>query len=267
MKTTTIILAGLICFNAHAAKKAKPPAPPQVEQSTVVVNQDEVVVGNNEDTVHSMASITKLMTAMVVLDQLPNPLKEITLKSAYLGKKTYTIQELLDLTLIRSDNHAAEVLSKNFHGNRESFISAMNSKALSLGMFTAEFVDPTGLGAANSATARDIAKMVFAAGQYPDIRRSTQKTVEVVTQQGRKTRTVSINNTNKDILTEFDNILVSKTGTTSRAGKCLAMLVEKAGQVYAIVILGEPNKIRRDLQARNLMHNHLVVKSVSLVAL
>jgi D-alanyl-D-alanine endopeptidase (penicillin-binding protein 7) len=188
--------------------------------------------------------------------------KEITLKSPYLGKKIYTVGELLDLTLVRSDNYAAEILSKNFHGTRDLFIEAMNSKALALGMLSAQFVDPTGLGADNSATAKDIAKMVFASGQYPDIRRSAQKTVEVTTQQGRRSRTVTINNTNKDILAEFDNIVVSKTGTTSRAGKCVAMLVEKAGRVYAIVILGQPNKIKRDYQARNLMHNYLEPKPV-----
>lgn len=267
MKTITIILAGLICFNAHGARKTKPLAVPAVEQSTVVVNQtaEQVIVNNNADTVHSMASITKLMTAMVVLDQMPNPLKEITLKSPYMGKKSYTVGELLDLTLIRSDNYAAETLSKHFLGSRDSFIEAMNSKALTLGMLSAQFVDPTGIGAANGATARDIAKMVFAAGQYPDIRRSAQKTVEVTSQQGRRSRTVSINNTNKDILTEFDNILVSKTGTTSRAGKCLAMLVEKAGRVYAIVILGEPNKIKRDYQARNLIRNYLDVENVAVL--
>lgn len=260
MKTMIVILAGLVCFNALAGKKTKPVTGP-AEQSILLINQNEgqVIVENNADTIHSMASITKLMTAMVVLDQSPDLAKKITLKSPYLGKKAYTVNELLDLALIRSDNHAAEVLSKNFYSNRKSFIEAMNYKALTLGMLSARFVDPTGLGADNSATAKDIAKMVFASGQYPDIRRSVQKTVEVTSRQGSKTRTVSISNTNKDILAEFDNILVSKTGTTTRAGKCLALLVEKAGQVYAIVILGEPNKIKRDHQARTLIYNYLPI--------
>lgn len=262
MKRTLILFATAISLSVMAAPKKKQPLP-AVEQSTVVVDQtaQQVVHDNNADSVHSMASITKLMTAMVVLDQTYNLDREITLKQPYYGKRIYTVKELLDLTLIRSDNHAAEILSKSFHGGRDEFIEAMNRKAWSLNMLSARFADPTGLSADNSATAKDIAKMVAAAGQYPDIRRSTQKTVEVNTQQGRKIKTVSINNTNKDILSEFDNILVSKTGTTSRAGKCLAMLVEKAGHVYAVVILGEPSKVRRDQQAKNLLQNHLVVSN------
>lgn len=263
MKRTLILLAAVSALSAMAAPKKKPPQLPLVEPSTVVIDQtdQQVVVNNNADNVQSMASITKLMTAMVVLDQTYNLDHEIKLKQPHYGKRVYTVKELLDLTLIRSDNHAAEILSQNFHSSRSEFIEVMNRKAWSLNMFSARFADPTGLSADNSATARDIAKMVAAAGQYPDIRRSTQKTVEVNTRQGRHTRTVSINNTNKDILNEFDNILVSKTGTTSRAGKCLAMLVEKAGHVYAVVILGEPSKMRRDQQAKNLLQNYLITNN------
>lgn len=258
MKLITAVLLTLLTVNA-VAKPKKVAVPPPVEQSNVVVNQttDHVIVGNNADTVHSMASITKLMTAMVVLDQGYNTAKEIRLKTPYMGKRVYTVKELLDLALIRSDNHASEILSKNVLGSRDEFIEHMNRKAWSLGMLSARFTDPTGISADNSATAKDIAKMVAAAGQYPDIRRSVSHTVEVTSPQGRNTRTVSINNTNKDILTEFDNILVSKTGTTTRAGKCLALLVEKAGNLYAIVILGEPSKVKRDNRARYLLANYV----------
>lgn len=259
----TLAVAGLVCFGAVAGKKNKQPVP-TVSQSAVVVNQtaDQVLIEHNANTVHSMASITKLMTAMVVLDQMPNPYQEIKLKAAYMGKRVYTVKELLDLALIRSDNHAAETLSKHFLGNRTEFIEAMNLKAWRLGMMSAQFVDPTGIGAANSATAKDIARMVMAAGEYPDIRRSANATVEVSAGAGRQARTVQINNTNKDILSEFDNIVVSKTGTTSQAGRCLAMLIEKAGQVYAVVILGEPNKIKRDSRARAIIQDSLTVKEV-----
>lgn len=256
------MIAGLLCFNAVANKNKQ--SRTVVAQSAVVVNQtaDQVLVDHNADRVHSMASITKLMTAMIVLDQMPNLYQEIKLKSAYMGKRVYTVKELLDLTLIRSDNHAAETLSKTFLSDRTEFIEAMNAKAWRLGMFSARFVDPTGIGADNSATAKDIARMVMAAGEYPDIRRSANATAEVSTGAGRHARTVRVDNTNKDILSEFNNIVVSKTGTTSQAGRCLVMLIEKAGQVYAVVILGEPNKAKRDLRARAIIQDSLTVKEV-----
>lgn len=258
----TLTIAALLCFNAVAAKKKK--QPPVVTRSAVVINQTQnrVLIDHNANSVHSMASITKLMTAMVVLDQMPDLYQKIKLKAAYMGKRIYTVKELLDLALIRSDNHAAELLSKNFSGGRAEFIEAMNNKAVELGMLSAQFVDPTGRGAANSATAKDIARMVIAAGEYPDIRRSANATVEVSTGTGSQARTVTINNTNKDILSEFDNIVVSKTGTTTMAGRCLVMLVEKAGQVYAVVILGEPNKTKRDDRARAIIQDSLNAKEV-----
>lgn len=253
------ILISISIFNVEAAKKQKA-AVPAPEHSIVVMNSgtNSVALEKNANVVRSMASITKLMTAMVVLDQMPNPLRKISLKSPYMGRRDYTVSELLKLTLVRSDNYAAEILSKNFLGDRQTFIRSMNDKARSLGMWTAEFQDPTGLSAGNSATARDIVKMVAAAGTYPDIRAlSSRPEVELETLQGKKTRTVSISNTNKVILDEFDNIIVSKTGFTSRAGRCLAMLVERAGHQYAVVILGEPSKQRRDYEARNLIHTYV----------
>lgn len=245
-KILTLAIASLLCLGA-------------VAQSSVVVNQttNQVLVNNDAGSIKSMASITKLMTAMVVLDHSTNLQKEIKLKAAYMGKRRYTLGELLDLALIRSDNYASELLSKHVLANRKEFIAAMNRKALSLGMLSAQFVDPTGIGAANSATAIDIAKMVIAAGEYPEIRRSSYVTVDMQSGSGAKSRTVQLNNTNKDILSEFDNIVVSKTGTTTKAGKCLAMLVERAGQVYAVVILGEANKVKRDKRARTILQSSL----------
>lgn len=260
MKLAAIFMAGLMCTNVHAAKRSKPVKAPAVEHSIVVLNNssNKVLFEKNPNRVRSMASMTKLMTAMVVLDQMPNPFKTISLKVPYMGKREYTVKELLNLLLVRSDNHAAEILSKNFHSNRNEFIQAMNAKALALGMMSAEFRDPSGLDNRNAATANDVAKMVLAAGQYPDIRQaSSQPAVEVATGTGKRTRTVSINNTNKTILDEFGNIVVSKTGTTTSAGKCLGMLVEQQGQEYAVVIMGEPTKVHRDQEARNLLQNYL----------
>lgn len=257
MKRLLPCILALVCFsNVYAIEKNKKEAPARVEHSILVSKQnpDQASMEKNADRVRSIASITKLMTAIVVLDQLQDTLRKVFLKQSYMGRKEYTVRELLTLMLVGSDNHAAEILSKNIVGSREEFIRLMNQKAVNLGMTQAEFRDPTGLSSGNLATAKDIARLVFAAGSYKEIRETTRANYEL-TIYDKQPRTVSISNTNKDILKEFDNILVSKTGTTSAAGKCLALLVERNGQQYAVVILGEPDKRKRDTEARNLLLN------------
>ncbi len=255
MKYGIIALAAAVCFSAHGAKK-QPPAP---NRSVIVINQstNQITHEYNADLPRSMASITKVMTAMVVLDTLPNLYDRIKLKVAYLGKREYTVKEMLDLLLVRSDNNIAEILSKNFLAGRDNFIKAMNVKAQQIGMTTAKFVDPSGIGAGNRATAKDIARMVLISASYPAIRDSSQPIIELETGDKKGYRTVSLHNTNYRILNEFNNVIVSKTGTTSAAGKCVAMVVEQKGQTYAVVVLGEPNGARRDTEARNLIYNYL----------
>jgi len=259
MKFAAIIAIALLCTNVHAGGKPRKVKPPVTEHSVIVLNTsvNRVVYEKNPDRVRSIASITKLMTAMVVLDQTTNPLKVIKLPTPYMGKREYTVKELLNLLLVRSDNYVAEVLSKNFHSNRAAFIQAMNDKAFSLGMLSAQFKDPSGLNNDNSATASDVAKMLIAAGQYPDIRHSSSQPVVEINSNSKRARAISINNTNKAILDEFDNIVVSKTGTTTSAGKCLAMLVEQQGQQYSVVIMGESSRSNRDQEARYLLQNHI----------
>jgi D-alanyl-D-alanine endopeptidase (penicillin-binding protein 7) len=256
MKSLIALLILATSITAWAGKK-KPTAP---ETSTIVVNQSTqtVTYQSNPDLVRSMASITKLMTAMVVLDTLPDLERRIKYNPGYLPGRDYTVKELLTLVLVRSDNQASELLSKSFYKTRAEFIDAMNEKALKLGMLTARFVDPSGVMADNSASATDIVKMLVASGTYPVIRATAGlKEVGFETKQGKHIRQVNLTNTNKDILFEFDNIVVSKTGTTTAAGKCLAMLVEKNGQQYAVVILGERTKQTRDQQARHILHTQL----------
>lgn len=258
MKFVLSVLFLLICTNTFANIKRSKVEPPPV-QSVMVYNYstNSVTHERNADTPRSMASITKIMTAMVVLDTLPNLYQKIKLKASYLGRREYTVKEMLDLLLVRSDNNIAEILAKNFLSSREAFIEAMNSKARRIGMTTAEFVDPSGLMAGNRASARDIATMVIASASYPAIRETTKATMEfeAATKQGYKT--ISLNNTNYRILNEFNNIVVSKTGTTNAAGKCLAMVVEQRGHTYAVVILGEHNNIRRDFEARALLNSYV----------
>lgn len=259
MKRFVFLLAASVCISAHANRKQKQPRPPATEQSIMVLNQstNSVVHERNVDQPRSMASITKIMTAMVVLDTLPNLYDRVTLKTPYLGRRQYTIKEMLDLLLVRSDNYIAEVFSNNFLGGRDDFIQAMNAKARQLGMTTAEFVDPSGLNAGNRASARDVARMVLVSATYPDIRHTTVATMDLETPTKKGVKLVSLRNTNHRILSEYTNIVVSKTGTTNAAGKCVAMVVEERGQTYAVVIMGEPTGQHRDSEARNLLHNYV----------
>ena len=220
------------------------------------VSTSQTVVSSNTDVVRPMASITKLMTAMIALDKysLDDRVK--------IGKKSSTtVEQLLTNLLVRSDNNAAEVLAKYHPHGRSSFLDAMNAKAQLLGLTHTEYHDASGLIATNLTTANELAQLVAYAGTYPFIRQ-TSTLVEIETKKKikNKVRTVKLGNTNKSILFEFDNILVSKTGYTSRAGRCLAMLVDSHGEQYAIIILGEPTKLARDNLARNLLQSGITNK-------
>ena len=243
-----IIIAAFIGV-AHAA--AKPPAKPLDPPTVLVynVNDDQTIISTNTDLVRPMASITKLMTAMVVLDYFS------TKEAIKINKnQTQTVESLLTRLLVRSDNTASEILAKAYPGGRENFLIAMNNKTQALGLTSTRFDDPSGLIMTNVTTAHDLAKMVAAAGNYPFISEvSSKPEIKETIQVKKKSKTITLPNTNQKILFEFNNILVSKTGFTSRAGRCLAMLVERQGLKYAIIILGEPSNKARETVARNLL--------------
>lgn len=224
-----------------------------IEPPSVVVHnvsKDETVISNNANVIRPMASITKLMTAMVALDHYPLD------QQIRIGKKaTMSVEQLLVNVLVRSDNNASEILAKNHPQGRAAFLDAMNGKAKFLGLRNTEYHDASGLVPTNLTTAQELTKVVAYAGTYPFIRKvSTMTEITSTKKVKNKTQTISLPNTNKNILFEFDNILVSKTGTTSKAGKCVAMLVNNKGEQYAIIILGEPSKQARDQLARSLIH-------------
>jgi D-alanyl-D-alanine carboxypeptidase len=196
-----------------------------------------------------MASITKLTTAMVSLDHY-NLADRIPLSK----NTSITVEQAMTRLLVRSDNGMAELLARNYPGGRDKFLAAMNAKVKSLNLSVTKFNDPSGLDAGNVTTATELAHIVTAAGRYPFITKITsQPEVTTVNTVKNKIHTVSLPNTNRTILFEFDNILVSKTGFTNHAGRCLAMLVDNRGEQYAIIILGEPTKQVRDQVARNLI--------------
>ena len=221
------------------------------ESHTVLVynvGTKETVLSENADVIRPMASITKLMTAMIALDRY-----ELSDKLPTGKKSRATVEQLLIKLLVRSDNGAAEVLARNYPQGRTAFIRAMNDRSAQLGLVDTKFSDPSGL-MPNTSTAKELVKLVAAAGNYNFIRRiSSQPAIYQTSQVKKKTKTVTLANTNSSILFEFNNILVSKTGFTYKAGRCLAMLVDKNGQEHVIIILGERTKQSRDQLARNLL--------------
>ncbi len=255
----------------QVAKRAAQPAPevfnPDVLdlQSTaaLVVNMQSgnVVYNKNINAVAPIASITKLMTAMVVLDaKLPLD-EQISLTEEDLDhvKNTgsrlqigtvLTRDEMLRLALMSSENRAASALARAYPGGIAAFVREMNLKAMSLDMMHSSFVDGTGLSSGNVSTAQDLAKMVTAAYQYPLIRQySTGNGYAVQSFSG---RTLEFRNTNALIPSPDWNIELSKTGYIREAGRCLVMQTVIAGSPVVIVLLDSWGRLSRSGDANRI---------------
>ncbi|MDO9281393.1 MAG: D-alanyl-D-alanine endopeptidase [Methylotenera sp.] len=223
----------------------------------LVINQltGETVYAKNTDLPTPIASVTKLMTAMVMLDaHLPmDDLLYITDEDVdYLkGTRsrlgvgtTLTRGELLQLALIASENRAASALGRNYPGGITAFVTAMNHKAQLLGMKSTHFVDSSGLNSNNVSTAGDLAKMVNAAYGYPEIRQVSTTASQEITLYGRQN---PINFVNTNALVRAGNWVIglSKTGFINEAGRCLVMQAEISGQPMIIVLLDSAGKMTR----------------------
>lgn len=214
----------------------------------------------------SIASITKVMTAMVALDydkDLGKKLMHRPTVATSLPQQLYTRQDLLTAMLVKSDNGAAETLAKDYPGGVSAFVQRMNFQAQEWGMTHTEFVDPHGLGAGNISTVMDVANMITTSTGYWFIREtSVKKQVAIETQQKKKVRTISLAHTSAPMLFEFDNIVVSKTGLTSAAGWCVGMAVSQKNEQYVIVVLGAPNKAHRFAVVKDMMYNHVLDQNI-----
>lgn len=226
----------------------------------------EVVYGKNAEVVVPIASITKLMTAMVVLDGGLDLDEKITLsredavqmkgsRSRLRTGLSLTRGELLLLALMSSENRAAAALGQSYPGGLEAFVDAMNAKAALLDMTESRFVEPTGLSPANVSTASDLAKMVRAAHDYPLIREYSTKSRATVKASGRP---LQYGNTNGLVRSSYWEIGLSKTGYISEAGRCLVMQVRLADKDLIVVLLdswgkqsriGDANRLRKWLES------------------
>ncbi len=225
----------------------------------MIVDQSngEVLFAKNTDTPTPIASVTKLMTAMVMLDaKLPmEELLEINdadvdyLKgtSSRLTLGTHLSRhDLLQLAVMASENRAAHALGRNYPGGIYAFVSAMNKKAAGLGLTNTHFKDPTGLSSDNQSTAEDLVKMVHVAYQYPEIREASTTQSHPVWVNGRD-YPIAYNNTNVLVRNSDSNWVIglSKTGYISEAGRCLVMQAEISGKSMIIVLLDSSGKNTR----------------------
>ena len=223
----------------------------------LIINQNtgEIVFSKNTSTAAPIASITKLMTAMVVLDARLSPNDDLTISNEdvdYVKRSSsrlavgavLTRNDMLHLALMASENRAASAVARYYPGGKQAFIRAMNVKALEIGATHTHFVDSTGLDGNNVASAEDLAKLVQAAYQYPEIRAATTTPSHEV-YIGNNSYSVNFNNTNGLVRAGEWQIGLSKTGYTSEAGRCLVMQANIAGEPMIIVLLDSNGKLTR----------------------
>lgn len=228
----------------------------------LVLDEDtgQVLLEKDAGTPAPIASMTKLMTAMVVLDaHLPQQDKVRidradldTLKFTRSGVpvgSVLTREDLVTLALMSSDNHAAAALARTYPGGREGFLAAVVRKIESLGLENTVLEEPTGLSPRNHATARDMAKILKAASVYPEIAVATSQRRDRLVVNGRQRM---FHNTNGLVGAPGWSILASKTGFTNEAGRCVSMRMEAAGRKVLVVLMGAVDTSKRTLDALNI---------------
>jgi D-alanyl-D-alanine endopeptidase (penicillin-binding protein 7) len=217
--------------------------------------QQRILYGKNVENVVPIASISKLMTAMAVLDaKLPLDQKiSISAQDMVDNFKgthsrmrpgmTLTRGELLKLALMASENRAAAALARTYPGGVRAAVAKMNAKARELGMKDTHFVDPSGLSSGNISTAQDLVKMVLAAQGYEPIHKATTSVYQRAKPVGFKP--MSFGNTNPLVRNTSWNIGISKTGFISEAGRCLVMKANINHRPVVIVLLDSSSKRAR----------------------
>ena len=223
--------------------------------AVMVVDQEsgEILLGKNADSTLPIASLTKLMTAIVTLDAELDPDEPVTVTKADVDRlrgshsrlqvgTTLSRDDMLHLALMASENRAASAIANSYPGGKDSCVLAMNLKAQLLGMTGTRFEDGTGLSGRNVSTAQDLAKLVEAAHAYPKIRDFTTSTSYQVKIGKRMMR---FGNTNNLTRSSHWDIGLSKTGYIAEAGRCLVMQVTLTGRSIIIVLLDSWGKYTR----------------------
>lgn len=219
------------------------------EPATIIYDVHNTAIVSQQGSNHqrSIASLTKLMTAMVVIDSAQSMvdfLPHNPQTHSWLPRRWYTRHELLNAMLVKSDNGAAETLAANHPGGRLAFVQDMNNKAKQIGMSRTQFNDPSGLSVFNVSTLDDIVRMIVAASSYNHIRSvSTQPWVQV---RGDKKTSVTVTNTAHALFANIPATVVAKTGYTNHAGYCAVMLIDRGDHAYVLAMLGANSRHTRD---------------------
>jgi len=236
---------------------------PQIRSSAVLVLDEDsstVLLSRQAEVATPIASITKLMTALVVIGA-KQPLDEvlqITDEDREHGRGAFSRLaigaqlsrgDLLHVALMSSENRAAHALGRNYPGGLPAFVAAMNARARALGMSNARFVDPTGLSGENVASPADLSKLVIAASHEPTIQQYSTDELHAV-RVGR--RMLEFRNTDLLVRNPAWNIIVQKTGYITEAGKCLVMKALIGGRAIVIVLLDSFGKYTRVADAQRI---------------
>lgn len=257
MKIKLMFKAGLLALgilsashNAMAAPLKSSPAQQELAAGSALLvdlKTNQILYSSNPNYVAPIASVTKLMTAMVAIDakqsldeKLSIVIKDTTEMQGVFSRVRIGSQlsrkDILLITLMSSENRAAASLAHHYTGGHAAFIKAMNAKAQALGMLNSRFVEPTGLSEGNVSSAHDLVLLIKAAQQYPLIRQfstTEEKTVAFT----KPNYTLGFRNTNALVRKDNWNIQVSKTGFTNSAGHCLVMSTEMNKRPVAFVVL------------------------------
>lgn len=216
-------------------------------QHAIVVSNDTGAVLFEKGAGESVpiASLSKLMTAMVVLDSKPDMNERIAIDAADVDLlkhskshvpvgTTLPRQQVLQLALMSSDNRAAAALARTYAGGNAAFLKAVNEKIKALGMTHTVIKEPTGLSPENTSSAVDLAKMAIAASAYREIVNITTHASDMIQMNGRR---VAFHNTNHLVGAQGWDVSLSKTGFTNEAGHCLIMRIKQAGKSATLVLL------------------------------
>ncbi len=227
-------------------------------------HDNEVIISRNAEEVVPVASLSKLMTAMVMLDAKLDMDELIAISKADKDRLRYsksrlrkgmkfTRKDLLLIALVASENRAAMALARTYPGGSNEFVNAMNRKAHSLGLIKTRFADPAGLSNDNVSTAQELLQIVIVASEYPLIREFTTQTRQSITDVNSQ-REIIFGNTNRLVKRDTWSIRLSKTGFTRDAGNCLVMQTKINARPVIIVLLeswgklskyGDSNRIKK----------------------
>ena len=255
------LLISLACITAQGRNPASDTPPAEqlrlpVNAKHVVVVDDstgQVLMSRDADAVVPIASLTKLLTAMVVLDAKLDPNEKLRVtdddvdtlkhsKSKVRVGTRMTRQAALEMALMASENRAAAALARTFPGGEAGFVQAVQAKLRSLGLKRTSIAEATGLSPANTSTATEMAAITAAAARYREIERITSSKKAKVPVDGRPRE---IRNTNRLVGAKGWNIRVSKTGYTEEAGRCLAMRILNGRRPITVVLLDADGSAQR----------------------